>query len=394
MDHLFWDGRIRIAMEDYLYSKNTSLEEKQALLRYIETSPNFANPDPIINLEELDLRLTFITDLQRSYHKFTSSQRNNDGNFQFTTLQMSYLLLIPLGKLSDLVRNPMATIVPWLNLETYISFMVRGRILDNVSTGTRAVSQTPPSSSCSQLTDDTISICRNTDERDKCIARDNGACILTGAAFPDVCPILPFSINANDEGLAHYRTQHSLAMSLVDEKYLVNIPNLLGSGLGCSDKVWNMLCLHPTLRQWWEKCLFGLKCLRIIPSPKNGGKCTIQLQFHWMPRNGLDPQVYAQPDRDTFEKMLQIMSPQEEDLTTELRNPCSQRLKTGNVFSLIMPEEDATKMKGMIDIQWANVKLATISGAAGNWELLEHSPHEFDANPDPVVYWDDGWSRE
>ncbi|PNP48580.1 hypothetical protein THARTR1_10319 [Trichoderma harzianum] len=67
--------------------------------------------------------------------------------------------------------------------------------------------------------------------------------------------------------------------------------------------------------------------------------------------------------------MLQtIQREQDKGLIMESRKENCRPLETGDVFSLVMAKEEAAKMKFMIDIQWANAKLAAISGAADFWE--------------------------
>ena len=45
----------------------------------------------------------------------------------------------------------------------------------------------------------------------------------------------------------------------------------------------------------------------------------------------------------------------------------SRRLKTGRVVEIRMPSTDAQKMQAMIDLQWACLPIASMSGAA-DWE--------------------------
>ncbi|KAL7910000.1 hypothetical protein GGI35DRAFT_351673 [Trichoderma velutinum] len=156
-----------------------------------------------------------------------------------------------------------------------------------------------------------------------------------------------------------------------------------------------MLCLHPTLRDWWSKGFFGLQCIGIGPiscaglgsSHRYSGSYLVRLQFHWMPRNnGVIPRDYIQAGDDTIHKMLQIKE-RVGDAISEAQKSSSCRLETGQIFTLSMSAEDAAKMQLMIDIQWANVRLAALSGLSGDWERLNHSPHE----PGVEGWLDDRW---
>lgn len=129
------------------------------------------------------------------------------------------------------------------------------------------------------------------------------------------------------------------------------------------EESWNMLCLHPILRLWWSKYLFGMKCLDVIPSDE---RSILRLQFHWMPRNYLDPETQVKPPYDSLvREMFQFVGLPTRDegvsFTEEQRELFSQ-LKTGQTFEVLVEKEDAEKMKMALDFQWAVTRLAAISG--------------------------------
>ncbi|KAL7960641.1 hypothetical protein V8C34DRAFT_276157 [Trichoderma compactum] len=376
------ETKIRTAMNQFLYPGKTSPEAKQALLRHMNTRPISADAKPIVSSEEIEPRLKLVIEIQKIYDESACKiQRSDDGRFQFTALQMAYLLLMPMEHLQNIRATPMVPYLPYLKLETYVSFMTRCIMPEDVFADTSSASQTldhtytPPATS-------TMNIGQNANERAKCLARDGGACILTGAAIPDVCHIVPFEINSSEQNLAHYRDQFFLLTHLVRKGDYTRVMGLLDSGLGCSDKAWNMLCLHPTLGDWWSKGFFGLQCTGIGPTSCAGlgpdhnytGSYLVKLQFHWMPRNnGVHPRDYTQPGQDTIRKMLQIKE-RYDDTISEAQKSGSCRLETGQIFTLsVSSREDATKMQQMIDIQWANVRLAAMSGLSGNLGLPNHS---------------------
>ncbi|KAL7950122.1 hypothetical protein V8C42DRAFT_309537 [Trichoderma barbatum] len=376
------DERIRRAVDQFLLSENTTTEAKEVLLRYAETRPNRANPDPIIPTEEIGIRLELIAKLERlNDTSDTTLQRDSDGHFQFTFLQLSYLMLIPINCLRDLSEQSDTFLHPYLNLEAYVPFMVRGKMPGEGSSVKRSASRASLDTSQhggSHVNVGNKSVRRNPKERDKTLDRDGGVCMLTGAACPEVCHIIPFAINASEAAISQCRLYLPIVNTFLGKAAAKRLQGLLGHGPGSSDKSWNMLCLHPTLHNWWGKCLFGLKFHGILPS-SNVEMCAIQLQLHWMPRNGSVARECTKADADAVQKMLQtIKREQDYGLFTDSRKYDSRPLETGDVFSLVMPSEEADKMKTMIDIQWANTKLAAISGAAGIWELPGESPDEPD----------------
>ncbi|KAL6820988.1 hypothetical protein J3E69DRAFT_340531 [Trichoderma sp. SZMC 28015] len=381
MDESKLHERIRLAIDEFLLSENTTTEAKEALLRYAQARPHRANPDPIIHPDEINTRLEMITKLEKTNGTSTSVfQRSANRDFQFTRLQLSYLMLIPLECLRRFSEDTCILCHPYHIMDTYISFMVRGRMPGDIPTHEQTIPEASAGSSQSGSNwhgnsihgssrrgsshdgTDITAIKPNAKEHDKCFARDGGVCILTGAAYPEVCHIIPFAITASAASIIQCRFYIPAVQSLLGHEDAASLRDLLRLPPGSSDESWNMLCLHPTLRDWWDKCFFGFKFHRIIPS-LNEENCTIQLQFHWLPRNGSNPEERTKADKEAITRMLQKIQ-QDEGLIMESRKENCRPIETGDVFSLVMTEEDAAGMKVMIDIQWANAKLAAISGAA------------------------------
>ncbi|KAL7930448.1 hypothetical protein V8C35DRAFT_312647 [Trichoderma chlorosporum] len=51
-------------------------------------------------------------------------------------------------------------------------------------------------------------------------------------------------------------------------------------------------------------------------------------------------------------------------------------LESGEVFYTVIQKRDAEKMKAMLDIRWANTRLAALGGATGTWELPAYHSEE------------------
>lgn len=124
MDDSALHERIRLTVDRFLLSENTSHEAKEVLLQYAEARPDRANPDPIIPMDEIEMRLELIAKVQRTNDTSSTdiTQSNIDGHFQFTVLQLSYLMLIPISFLRDLSQMSWVYLQPYLNLDTYLSF--------------------------------------------------------------------------------------------------------------------------------------------------------------------------------------------------------------------------------------------------------------------------------
>ncbi|KAL7943757.1 hypothetical protein V8C42DRAFT_346671 [Trichoderma barbatum] len=290
---------------DFL-AQETNFQQRQHQLCKLSLDPSSssrATPNPIIPMEELDTRLRIIEELRRHMdEQFTKG-------FDFTILQLSVFLVLPMGALQHLQQknqqsNAMGTL-----------FVL---------------------------------------EREKCLSRDQNSCIFTKSVQAEACHILPPAITANQENIGYFQMFCSYTMAFLGDS-LQQLTRLLcfNDCVGSMDKHWNMLCLHPTLHSWWSKGLFGIKCLGVIPGKE---RCTVQLQFHWMPRNGLDPdQKVTPPYHDTVSKMLQSVGREVDGINS------FHGLETGQIFEILMDREEAANMKMALDLKWTVTRLAAIS---------------------------------
>ncbi|KAK0652832.1 hypothetical protein B0T16DRAFT_455178 [Cercophora newfieldiana] len=173
---------------------------------------------------------------------------------------------------------------------------------------------------------------------------DNHRCVVLGTGSPDVCHIIPFSLNSSDESRANFEKYLAAAadclfyrapecvgdlestsenMDSVDENPSDDLDNsddidvdsdeddlpaqvdlfvnhcrkIFSKKKGVSDKSWNQICLNSQLGLWWAYGYFAFKPLGVdgeftpemleMPSKKaecKGVYTRIKLQFHWMPR--------------------------------------------------------------------------------------------------------------
>lgn len=158
--------------------------------------------------------------------------------------------------------------------------------------------------------------------------------------------------------------------------------------LGSLDKSWNMICLHPRLHTWWSQCLFGLKCLELIPQ-SDGQSTRVQIQFYWMPRNGIKPHDLVKPPYETaINEMLQTVTVRHGGgIVADVQWDSFHELETGQTFEIVVDNDDAIKMKEAFDVQWAVVGLAPLSGAAGVWALEPDNLDKDDSHGEMVPDW-------
>lgn len=200
-------------------------------------------------------------------------------------------------------------------------------------------------------------------------------CIATKTALPQGCHILPHAINAKLANIIIFKQLQASSIVLLGKETAQELLALITEAPGSSDKAWNMLSLHPLLHIFWGKCLFAIKCLGIIPS-SDGKNSIIQLQFHWMPRNiQKNNDLMKPPYKDAIQELKQGIINGQDTIPgfSVFKNDSARELETGETFQILLETEDAVKMKIVLDVQWAIIKLSALSGAAGDWELESNS---------------------
>ncbi|KAM0558007.1 hypothetical protein ACHAPJ_005174 [Fusarium lateritium] len=213
-------------------------------------------------------------------------------------------------------------------------------------------------------------------EEIKCLERDGNACAITRLPDPEVCHIYPFTFNDAEDTVGLFEATKSLLGGKFYNHYRQYFAD--PSQPTATNRIWNMICLHPKLQSWWYKGYFAFKCMgiQLMPGSMND-EVTVVLQFRWMPgiSRKLDNliRLYGAPnDFDTlikevneFHDLIDSKSQHLEDLrATGMQLPTS-----GHYLFFIMTMEDSLKFKDMIDLQWACIKLVALSGGLDSPEL-------------------------
>lgn len=145
-----------------------------------------------------------------------------------------------------------------------------------------------------------------------------------------------------------------------------------------------MLCLSPTLHQWWSQGYFAIKCFAVT---KEGEGAMAHLQLYWLPRQvppreqqGYIPWDLEVPE-DTFMRFVRnwkqrrryggrqpVTSRYIDNTIVATTHPANgRRLMTGDVFTVTVPSlDDGRKMQLMLDVQWMCLQVASMSSAAGD----------------------------
>ncbi|KAL6696313.1 hypothetical protein J3F84DRAFT_373689 [Trichoderma pleuroticola] len=360
MDPSHFEEEAIAAMRSFFGRASTSQRARNQLMKYLEDDPSFSPTTSIIPTEEIEIRLEMIEEIRQAHETLYPEAES----FHFTTLQFSTFLLMPMDRLRIFHLDP-ATAFSHLKPDAYLYFMVTGKTPGENQKNSDVTSQQSSTKAPSNR-----SVHRSARERKKCLARDKDRCIFTKASHPEGCHILPFAINATQKNIDFFTSTEPFSLALLGTVVKHQTELLITAAPGSSDKSWNMLSLHPSLHHWWGKCFFGIKCLGIMPHDDEYSK--VQVQFYWMPHHTRKPNdLVMQPYLNVIQELLQ--SPVNEQaslaITTDMRRDSGRELETGQTFEILVENDDAQKMKTMLDVQWAMVRLAAMSGAAQAWEL-------------------------
>lgn len=229
---------------------------------------------------------------------------------------------------------------------------------------------------------------RSVEEKEKCYIQDNERCIVTGVANPHVCHIIPFAWNNTAT-----RCDEASTLSILLDYFVTPGHCLyqLCREVGSSDKVWNMVALSPLLHSWWSKGYFALKYLGSDPAEATSSLAVITLQFRWMPRSSVQNGIHIvklEDQRDPRKGLLAQLNHHYGDgvstaCDTEGCTGCyrtslvgvanlesNHRICSGDIIKVRREAKYVPEFKSMIDLQWALICTAAMSGAAGTPELL------------------------
>ncbi|MGE4341380.1 MAG: hypothetical protein AB7E55_36355, partial [Pigmentiphaga sp.] len=210
--------------------------------------------------------------------------------------------------------------------------------------------------------------------------------LFTHTAHPEACHIVPFAFNSTTTNLIVYTKRFMNALALLffpaDDRYTCR--DLIGVKLGGSDRHWNMLSINPYLHVLWAKPYWAIQCLGIESSSDT--MHSVVLAFHWMPRRARernpDQKICLDAGARDCQDMLDALVgegsygegpvPGMQGFANALQHDCFRPIVSGQEFRVMFDTlDDAIKMRKMVDVQWAIVRLAAMSGAAGPDDLAD-----------------------
>ncbi|KAH0491039.1 hypothetical protein TgHK011_002485 [Trichoderma gracile] len=310
-------GQLEAAIRSFLHRPSTTNNTLLQLMDFLMDDPAYFPPSDLIPREFLDDKIRFIQAILRDLTEEFGPQ-------EFNVLQFVYFCMMPADRVHAISDED------WEQNEFYKDMTAE-----------------------------------NPAEKEMALARDGHVCILTGAADPEACRILPFATTANQYNAKSSWSFWFTMNDFLDEQTRAGYDYLLRTA-GGSDKSWNMLSMTPTLGSLWKKGHFAFRCVRITPTDEENA--VIRLQFHWMPRNDVDPKAVATLSKESILRLLQDTSGLDGHNGADARRTTGRRLENGHTFGLAMTMAEAVRMKTAIDIQWAAIRLAAISGLARTWD--------------------------
>ncbi|KAF4494886.1 hypothetical protein FAGAP_8983 [Fusarium agapanthi] len=407
---------------------------KNDLQAFLLARPRVERVESLIPVEDYELRLAFIDGIRAESQLFRGPEKPD-----LTGLEFSYLINMPLDKLRSLRE-----LLPDSsgNLQTFINNLgnatwwflqkaaykiefpeqsqdnssaktvsAKGKVPQRVTpqgsvtkpgssskshaSGKRSASGgntllkaiANPSVASSVATSKGTEVGRSEALRKECLELDGNYCVVTGASDPHVCHIVPFAWSKHDKNFEVTKRLMPALQLVID----IQPPELkreamgkLKEGVGCTDRLWNLVCLSPQLHKWWDHAYFGLKYYGRNDSEEEGF-VEIHLQFVWMPRNmsqfatkqvALDQQ--AHPSTSLSASLNhhyggQTMTPCSDSTCNDcqaIRRVKAYDLATnrpimnGQIVVVKRRKEHASLFIAMIQFQWAVIRAAAMSGGA------------------------------
>lgn len=133
--------------------------------------------------------------------------------------------------------------------------------------------------------------------------------------------------------------------------YSLFLEEQIVSGPRGADKIWNMVCLSPTLHTLWSKMIFGLKVLGHIPDT-DGSKSILTLQFYWFQQNKTLGSDVVEPTTEELQRMVSDDYTAGESGCEAMNLTTCRKIQTGDCFQITMNMEHVEKAACMFRFIW------------------------------------------
>jgi hypothetical protein len=391
---------------------NVPKQRRAELDRMLSNIPEHESPFQILHTDDMERRLQLITQLEAKWMAaFTSlTQRPMSQCKPFNDLQVAALVQLGVSGLEQVVHYEAGLFglamfegcMQGLQSLPSLAKLCKSNIrLSWYQVTDHDFEDTPISSGLTQLSasasvdtwssDPTPShtqgqVERSQPEKAKRLALDGHRCIIAKTVAPDVCHIVPFSINAKETARAWAWTLLKNVEGLLaftGRQYpLDDLRTMFASSVGVSDQKWNMVSMNRTLHDWWGRAYFALKYLgttSVRSKDTNPADIiTLKLQFLWMPMRKLNRQEGKPAQR--FPKSAQGFF-QAFNGTYGMPNEGSAigrpatgwLIESGDIFYVTIQNKYVDRMVCALDVQLALILMIAMAGGA---ECLDDIPRD------------------
>ncbi|KAF4959212.1 hypothetical protein FGADI_1856 [Fusarium gaditjirri] len=235
-------------------------------------------------------------------------------------------------------------------------------------------------------------------EQTKCLARDGNVCVVTGATNPNAYHIAPFTWNDTQDHIDRTYVLGPHRTFMVGNEFAVRTSRYLNNRdePGESDKAWNMISLHPQVYSWWSKGYFAFKCLGVQSLGLGSSESNVILEFRWMPQTkrwfGQQIDIFNTGTGNDLKEWLAGIDQfhasgnpppmARNGLRLQASTSNGTPLCSGKLIHIRIKNEDVSRFKDMIDMQWGCILITALSGATGTSQLLSNQKSD-----DKVMQW-------
>ncbi|KXX80332.1 hypothetical protein MMYC01_204672 [Madurella mycetomatis] len=182
---------------------------------------------------------------------------------------------------------------------------------------------------------------------DKVKDRDRHVCVFSGMSDPQAAHIFPF---ATSEKKDFANLNHLLTTFWGSEKAMAWRRNFEAAGITQSAK--NGISMNHQIHFWFDNARFALKPLRETPEG-------IVVQWHWLKRSVLKPNVYIRPNIDILHQAGVIDRRWGDTLA---HRESGVLIQTGQTF--ILQRHEHMPSWELLEMQWNLLRVAALCGAA------------------------------
>ncbi|KAK3323824.1 hypothetical protein B0T19DRAFT_463706 [Cercophora scortea] len=386
-------------------------------------------------LDEVDKKLEYLERLERYWKDYFPSLTGEprDRYKPFHQIVIATVMMMDINTLRELASVSLPRIQRQYIIRRFLQdLMVMPCFVKMVITKKSLKDEAREDSNKQKVVDDLITRVRV----DRAIL-DNHRCIVLGTENPEICHIVPFSVNDDDKSRAQFEKYlvmaatciysekpelaadpestpedtdaADMAGNLTDDDITVDSPSTDGglddaeielarlelwatlcrkvssSKTGVSDRSWNEISLNKQLHDWWSKGYFAFKPLGIDgkivkglgPKGDTARYTQVKLQFHWMPRRD-DIASTATPLNKTYgDPEANGLNPV---LSQDRESSVFHRVQTGDIFYVKVEHRYAERMLAAFRIKWAAINILSMAGGAESLDDVGDYPEYLDEN--------------